>query len=210
LSGNVVLDIGANIGDDTLVIARIIGSKGKVYAFEPDPENFKLLKKNVKANGYTNVVTVGKAVSNKNGKVKLFLSENNKADHRIYESDNSRKYVEVDTISLDKYFGHLSRKINVIKIDIQGAEMMAFEGMVKLFKDNKYPKLLTEFWPIGLKRCGSSSILFLKLIRGMKYVIYYVDEKNSKVVKVSDRYLLNKFTERNEKFANLLCVREKK
>ena len=206
--GNVVLDIGANIGDDTLTLARIVGEKGKVYAFEPDPENFRLLKKNVNVNKYRNVVLVDSAVSNVNGKLKLYLSENNKADHRIYESNEARKYVEVGSISLDTYFRNKKIKIDVVKIDIQDAEMKAFEGMTGLLKKNNYPKILTEFWPIGLKRCGSTSVNFLKFIRGMKYSIYFLDEKRNLTKKVSDKYLLQMFTEENEKFANLVCVKD--
>lgn len=208
-AGDTVLDIGANIGDDTLTLAKIVGPKGKIYAFEPDPENFRLLKKNVRVNKYTNVVLVESAVSNRNGKLKLYLSENNKADHRIYSSNDNRKFVEIKSVALDSYFKNKKTKINVVKIDVQGSEMMAFEGMVKLLKNNRYPKILTEFWPIGLKRCGSNSLVFLKYIRNLKYVIYYLDEKRNIVKKVTDKYLLNNFTENNEKFANLLCIKDK-
>ncbi len=55
-----------------LIFAKLVGENGKVYTFEPDPTNFALLKKNVEINGYENVVLVQKAVSNKNGKLKLF------------------------------------------------------------------------------------------------------------------------------------------
>lgn len=206
-TGDTVLDIGANIGDDTLTLAKIVGPKGKIYAFEPDPENFRLLEKNVNVNKYNNVVSVESAVSNRNGKLKLYLSENNKADHRIYASHDNRKFVEVKSVVLDTYFKNKKTKINVVKIDVQGAEMMAFEGMAKLLRKNSYPKILTEFWPIGLKRCGSTSSIFLKFIRNLKYDIYYLDEKRNVVKKVTDRYLLNNFTEKNEKFANLVCKR---
>ena len=82
--GNVVLDIGANIGYYTLIFAKLVGENGKVFAFEPDPTNFALLKKNVEMNGYKNVVLVQRAVSNKTGKLKLYLCEDNPGDHRIY------------------------------------------------------------------------------------------------------------------------------
>lgn len=203
--GNIVLDIGANIGDDTLLLAKIVGPKGKIYAFEPDPDNFKLLKKNVRVNNYRNVVLVDKAVSNKNGKIKLYLSDNNKADHRIYGSESERKSVDVSMVSLDNYFRNFKKKINVVKIDIQGAEMMAFEGMQKILKLNKYPKILSEFWPIGLKRCGSNAKDYLKFLRSNRYEISYIDERKSRIIKVSDLFLLKNFTERNEKFANLIC-----
>ena len=64
--GDVVLDIGANIGVYTVLFAEIVGDKGRVYAFEPDPKNFALLKKNIEINKYKNVVLINKAVLNKN------------------------------------------------------------------------------------------------------------------------------------------------
>ena len=89
--GDVVLDIGANIGYYTLIFARLVGEEGKVFAFEPDPENFALLKKNVEINGYHNVVLVQKAISNKTGKIRLFKFDDFKAGHRIHDSHDSRK-----------------------------------------------------------------------------------------------------------------------
>lgn len=50
--GDIVLEIGANIGYYTLIFAKLVGEKGKVFAFEPDPTNFALLKKNIEINGY--------------------------------------------------------------------------------------------------------------------------------------------------------------
>ena len=89
--GDVVLDLGANIGYYTLIFARLVGPQGRVFAFEPDPENFRLLERNVKENHYTNVVAINKAVSNKTERLKLYLSDDNKADHRIYDSHDSRR-----------------------------------------------------------------------------------------------------------------------
>ncbi|MBU2572515.1 MAG: FkbM family methyltransferase, partial [Elusimicrobia bacterium] len=56
--GMTVLEIGANIGFFTMLFAKLAGESGKVFAFEPDPDNFRLLEKNVQANNYTNAVCV--------------------------------------------------------------------------------------------------------------------------------------------------------
>ena len=61
--GEVVLDIGAHIGYYTLIAAKIVGNEGKVFAFEPAPDNYALLEKNVNANGYKNVILEQKAAS---------------------------------------------------------------------------------------------------------------------------------------------------
>ena len=56
--GDLVIDVGANIGYYTLIFAKLVGEKGKVYAFEPEPRSFKLLKKNVEENKYQNIMMV--------------------------------------------------------------------------------------------------------------------------------------------------------
>ncbi len=83
--GDVVLDLGANIGYFTLIAAKCVGANGKVYAFEPDPTNFSFLKKSVEINNYKNVICEQKAVSNENGKVKLFLHKFITGAHTIVE-----------------------------------------------------------------------------------------------------------------------------
>jgi len=120
--GDVVLDLGANIGYYTLIFGKLVGKRGKVFAFEPDPTNFSLLKKNVEMNGYKNVELVQKAVSNKTGKIKLYLCEDNKGDHRIYNSHDGRQSIEIEAIRLDDYFKNYNGAVDFIKMDIQGAE----------------------------------------------------------------------------------------
>jgi len=71
----VVVDVGAHIGYFTLMAAKLVGAKGKVYAFEPDPSNYRLLVKSIHENGYRNVVAIQKAVSNKKQKTVLFLNK---------------------------------------------------------------------------------------------------------------------------------------
>jgi len=83
-AGDVVIDIGANIGYDTVLFADKVGKKGKVIAIEPDPTNFEILQKNIKENKLFNVVAVQAAVGNENKKMKIFESEENFGDHRMW------------------------------------------------------------------------------------------------------------------------------
>ena len=164
--GNIVIDIGAHIGYYTLIAAKRVGPKGKVYAFEPLPKNFELLKKNVEVNGYKNVVLVNKAVSNKNGKSKLFLSnEDNFGDQRIYDPEGNRRSTSIRTIKLDTFFKNKEKRINVIKMDIQGSEVKALTGASEVLRKNKKMKILTEFWPRGLYLSGSSGRDYLELLK---------------------------------------------
>lgn len=138
--GDVVLDIGANIGYYTLIFAKLVGENGKVYAFEPDPTNFALLEKNVKTNGYENVILEQKAISNKNGKVKLYLGEDNKASHTIFDTHDNRQSIEIEAIRLDDYFKNYDGGIDFIKMDIEGAEGYAIQGMALLLRKTKKNK----------------------------------------------------------------------
>ncbi|MEM4282315.1 MAG: FkbM family methyltransferase [Candidatus Woesearchaeota archaeon] len=206
--GNVVLDIGANIGYYTLIFAKLVGKEGKVFAFEPDPTNFSLLKKNVEINCYKNVVLVQKAVSNKTGKVKLYLSETNKGDHRIYDSHDGRKSIEVEVIQLDDYFKNYNGKVDFIKIDIQGAEWGAVQGMLNLLKKNKTVKIVTEFWPIGLKRFGIGPDAYLKLLIELGFKLYEVNEQEKRIKPVNIPKLLEAYPPEKDDYTNLLCMRE--
>jgi len=178
--GNVVLDIGANIGYYTLLFAKLVGTEGRIFAFEPDPDNFALLKKNVEINGYRNIILVQKAVSNKNGNIKLYLSHDNKGDHRIYDSNDGRKCIEIGAVRLDDYFKEFNGRIDFIKMDIQGAEGGAVQGMLNLLNKNGDAKIITEFWPIGLKRFGVEPNAYLNLLQENGFELYHLNETEKK------------------------------
>ena len=88
--GQTAIDLGANIGYFTLLLAQLVGQDGQVVAFEPDPENFQLLERNVRANGYTNVAVRREAVADYSGRAPLFLSDVNPGDHGLADADNRR------------------------------------------------------------------------------------------------------------------------
>lgn len=207
--GDVVLDIGAHIGYYTLIFAKCVGEKGKVFAFEPNPDNFILLKKNVKINGYKNVVLIQKAVSNQTNKIRLFLSNENTGDHRIYDSCDNRNFIEIEAIRLDDYFKDYDGKIDFIKIDTQGADFFVIEGMSNLLKKNKKIKVATEFWPIGLKRCGVDSMEYLRLLINHSFALYHINEMKKEIKLLNITKLLETCTPEKENHTNLFCVRGK-
>ncbi len=151
--GDVVVDVGAHIGYYTICLARAVGSDGHVFAFEPDPDNVRLLRKNVRANGYQNVTIIPKAVSDRCGQATLYLSDCS-AMHRTHPSPLCSGCVYVETTDLDTYFAGFGHPIKVIKLDVEGGEPLVLRGMARLLQDHKDLCLLTEFLPDWLREAG--------------------------------------------------------
>lgn len=202
--GMTVLDIGANIGYHTLELARLVGEKGKVYAFEPDPNNFRLLEKNIHANHYHNIVTIQKAVSQKSGQAKLFRSEGHSGDHRLYDSKDGRPTVDVETVCLDEFFSD-SQPVHFIKMDIQGAEYEAMLGMSALIKRQNL-KILTEYMPALLNKNGVWAETFLKKLTELGLKIYVIKEKERKLDSVNIEQLAKSC--RGYQYLNLFLTKE--
>ncbi len=103
-----------------------------------------------------------KAVSNQTRTTRLYLDpRRNRGDNRLYDSADGRRSVPVEAVTLDDFFAGRDEPVHLIKMDIQGAEMAALQGMTKTIKKNTNLTLLTEFWPAGLRMSGSSPETFL-------------------------------------------------
>ncbi|MFZ1721378.1 MAG: FkbM family methyltransferase [Microgenomates group bacterium] len=127
--GDIVVDIGANIG----VFSVFAASNGAshVFAYEPFPENIKLIKKNSKLNGYRTIVTTQAAVSDKLGQSKLYLGSVD-SGNLLFDHNSEGKlstYVQVPTVTLESIFKthHLSQ-IDFLKIDCEGSEGAIFQS----------------------------------------------------------------------------------
>ncbi len=208
--GQTVIDIGANIGYYTLQFAKLVGPTGQVYAFEPDPSNFELLNRNVAQNGYANVITIQKAIGHQTGSIKLYQNPSNRGDHRVYQSDESRDSFDVQSISLDDYATEIHRPIDVIKLDIQGFEGFAFEGMKKLLDENRDIKIITEFWPRGLKMSGHEPRGFLEELIDQGFDVQVIDEESQSLKALDIEFVLKRFPTEPQTdifFTNLYCQR---
>lgn len=218
--GDVFVDVGAHIGYYTLLAAKKVGT-GKVYAFEPHPDNIAILQKNIEVNGYSNVEIIQNAVSDKRGKVKLYVCDYNWGGHSIFnfykkpelviphtykKEEQREKFIEVEAITLDGVFGN--DNVDFIKMDIQGAEGLALKGMRNLLLKNKSIKVLAEFWPKSLGMGNFDPEKYLNTFRKLGFQIYEVDEKKKKIILRDISYLVKNYTPENKKSVNLFFIRE--
>ena len=206
--GNIVVDVGANIGLHTLNMARIVGNAGQVFAFEPDPSNFEILKKNAKINNYKNIILEQKAVGDKHGKTTLYQSDN-PINHRIFpQSERANSQVQVELTNLDNYFdSDMIDKINFIKIDVEGMEFGVLKGMKNILKNNKNIKILFEFVPKDTIEAGFIPIELLNYLTSNGFKLYCMDEKTKKLLYVSNNEEILRLcsTTNNTISRNLLC-----
>jgi FkbM family methyltransferase len=208
--GMVVVDVGANIGLFSAVAASIVGRTGRVVAVEPEARNCAFIHRTLQRNGFTQVEVVQAAVAARCGAGELFLNEENKADHRIFAagSRDPRRSVAVELLTLDELVARQGLpRVDVLKMDIQGAEGAAFEGMPQVLRDNHDIVVLMEFWPWGLRQAGSDPAALLRAWRELGFGVVDLDGDGRRLVPVhDDEVLLRRDLERHHN--NLLLRRQ--
>ena len=191
--GDVVVDIGANIGYYTLLFSKKVGKTGKVFAFEPDPRNIPVLKKNVEANGCSNVTIVEKAVCDSNEGVIFYLGGISDCSSICPRGPGNEKEVHVESTTLDRYFEKTLEKISLIKMDTEGAEAFVFKGMQELVRKNPDVMIVAEIAPMLMEQGGSDPKEYLEGIERLGFEIYDIDEGKRKIEKHSVSELLGKY-----------------
>jgi FkbM family methyltransferase len=202
--GDIVVDVGANVGYYTLLAARSVGPTGKVYAFEPDPEAFALLEENVRLNGLTNVVTIRKALASEAGTMTLFRNPANRGDHRLYDPDGGRNGILVEVTTLDAELGDV-RGIALVKIDTQGAECSILDGARQLLARERGMGIIMEYTPKYLRALGADPEGCLRELEGFGFVFYdileYADPKA--VLRVPLDAISKQYPQDSEAYTNL-------
>lgn len=136
--GGVFYDIGANRGFFSLLGARLVGAQGKVFAFEPFPGNVAQLKKLFELNQLHNVTLVPKAVSDASGTAEIFAQETGTMSDGVTATLLQRpgdKPLQIETLALDEFLASHPAP-TFVKMDIEGAEVMALKGAQSLLKQS--------------------------------------------------------------------------
>lgn len=142
-------DVGANVGFTTRVMAALAGPAGKVYAFEPSPENFDILGRRRLG---ANVQLFQAALGATSGEITLYVSDDMNVDHRTYPTENARRQVRVPQATLDEAVP--DGALDFVKMDVQGYELNVLAGMKRLLESRRPLTMIVEFWPWGIRRAG--------------------------------------------------------
>jgi FkbM family methyltransferase len=185
----VVIDIGANIGYYTLLASSRIGQHGKVIAFEPGSENCALLRMSLQANGFANVTMHPYAVADFTGVVGFGMDDSN---GRISQDDPARSTYQVQAVDLDSFLRE-EQRLDIIKMDIEGAEGRALRGMQHLIQRHR-PIIFTEFSPHGLELASSiSPQSYLNHLRDLRYTMWLIPSAGQPPSIQSDEQIIASF-----------------
>jgi FkbM family methyltransferase len=219
-AGATFVDVGANIGYYSIVASPLVGSTGRVFAFEPERDNFSLLEKNIQHNQLTNITAVAAALSYADSDAELFLNEENRGDHQIFqqslgESTPQRTRQAIRLLNGADYFlsagdSQPVDRIDVLKVDTQGAEFSVMSGLLPLIKKSLPSiKIILEFTPYSLRQAGSSGMALLDLVDELALPMNLIDHLGHKLIPINydemkEWILQTDADEGNEGFINLL------
>lgn len=181
--GMSVVEVGANYGYYTLLLADLVGSAGQVTAFEANPTVASLLFTSIEINGFADRVRAEQAVvSDAGGKqVKFKIWKKHIASSGLFasaeEAERFHDAIEettLTTVALDKYFPS-GTKVDFIKMDAEGAEPLIIRGADRLFQENQVIRLVVEFVPKNIAWTIEPDA-FLDLLRSSGFRIYRIDE----------------------------------
>jgi FkbM family methyltransferase len=190
--GDVVFDVGTNIGETLLNFARLTGDRGYVYGFEPDDENYNNVQKNISLNNFKNVQVFKQAISDKKETVKLYcVDPHNRGMNRILEAGQGTEsqFILLETTTLDRIIAeNKTERLNVMKIDIEGYEMHALKGAVETLKRFK-PILFIEIGYTRLINNKTTPNELIKLLEELGYSIFHSETDQSITSQYNFSYL---------------------
>jgi FkbM family methyltransferase len=172
--GDVVYDIGANIGMVTLLVAGRAAQAGKklaIHAFEPEPRNFDHLKRNAALNNFGTVTCHRIALASKDATGQLFIDgEAGTGTHSIVSQDaHGRTSIPIELRNGAAFAREINAPPTVVKIDVEGAEMEVLEGLRPLLESKQIREILIEVHPESLKASGAGADAVERMLLPLGY-----------------------------------------
>ena len=189
VKGRVVMDVGGYVGMSSIGFLNF-NLFDNAIIFEPNPNSFSLIEKNIKQNNFSDQITAfNVALSNKNSELLMELSHKNFGDHRIrqegpvqegYYHEEVRKIISVDSVAFDDFIKKNPqinfKNISMVWMDIQGHEGKFLQGANNFLSSQKIPVVM-EFWPYGILRSGTTKNDFLENLVKLFTHFYIVDNE---------------------------------
>lgn len=178
--GMVFIDAGANIGLYSLFAAQVVGHEGRVVAIEPSNREFQRLTDNCSINGELRIEAVKVALSETTGTAELQVATDEHAGHNTLGSFSypmtklkEKERVELDTLD-NVVTRHALHWVDVIKMDIEGGELLALRGATSVLERYR-PVLFLELFDTALRTQGSSAQKVVDHLHGKGYLLYRFD-----------------------------------
>jgi FkbM family methyltransferase len=176
--GMTVVDAGANVGQYALMAGSLVGSDGEVHAFEPVPRNFGRLAAHVSENDLSGTVRTNRlALWNRREQLKLSLApdmEDNAGSYTAGAQAHTIDVVDCDAVPLDEYrMENRLRRIDIIKMDIEGAELFALQGALDSIAKDR-PIMLIEVNQFACAAAGYEPARIAELLRPLGYRMWLI------------------------------------
>jgi FkbM family methyltransferase len=212
--GMTLVDIGANVGLYTALAIHSLGPQGRIVAIEPVPETFSFLRRTVDANlaerpaGAPRVDLFQVAAASRKGTFELILNPNNHGDNRLYgdagdgETWDWRR-IAVKGLPIDDLLEAQGiRKVDFVKIDIQGYEGQALSGFRKTLERSEDVILLSEFWPKGLREAGGEPLDYLEELAALGFRLNELKGRHPPIPLKNPRLLIDRLG--SNRYTNLI------
>lgn len=201
--GMTVVDVGANIGLHAVFFGSRIGASGRVFAFEPEPFNFRFLQTNVARNGLANVECLMQGAGAHAGTLRLYLVEGTVGAHTAAAVEGATA-IDVTVVRLDDALRDRAPRVDLIKIDVEGYEAQVLDGCAATLQRDR-PALLIEFSPQLLRQCGTDPAALLRRLRDLYPDILLFDDAGEEPQRVDER-VAQALLRVNDGSRNLLCT----
>jgi len=175
--GMTVVDIGAHMGQYTLVSSQLVGSSGEVHSFEPDPDTFRRLVRNCRRNSLQNVRLNQVALSDSAGrKTFYFATTQDVGSNSLAEPKNfSGRKADVQSMQLDAYLRERGvGAVRLVKMDVEGAELDVLRGGESLFSGPEAPMIIMEFEEERQRAFGASCATLGQWLTDRGYELYRI------------------------------------
>lgn len=177
--GHVFFDVGAHHGWDSMWTLPLVGKEGKVYSFEPSPANLSILEWHRRSNNFSQWAIVPKAVSDVDAEEEFFLVDSGDSPMNSlttgdpgmpFMSGRDIRKTSIQTITLDTFCSEVCLRPNLVKIDVEGAELLVLRGSVKLLSES-CPTIILAVHPYWLPK-GHSTRQIFELLSEWGYTMY--------------------------------------